>query len=543
MPETPPIEAWRLVKETVETEIARLNRLGGEAFAQGDLDRVERLTAEVRNLQAGLAALRRLQSRIEDLTTKTQPGLTVQRKSRGSAKEEPTEAVQGHSLVEVEAAPVVAATLEPATVQNRRARLKRSVATYQNAVSDLLELEDWTVGQWANAKELVCRGRGLIVDSVESGLEDETLRACVEAIAKKMRGLDPDSSFFGVTMARSHPATVWNDVADSLALFPAAYDAIAWLETFPPIDDERFKELLLGASAIETWFYRLMDLHGLRAWDEQQRELNNRVRAVSEERQIYVPWWNRDQKHFVETPGVAAAAQALPKAFKLVFDTVNKSSAKTAAGSVLDKVLDSDSGTDDFSAGLVSALESVFETGLAPSDKKLRTRTAPYRAFLEGASHPQVRKLAEYLKQDAMKEFASGKRVVEAEPEAPDDPEYQRALQAVRAALAGKTVLFVGGNKGQAWRAAQYKQELGLGDLVWPDAEDKTNPGSFSTEIQKADLAVLLVRWSRHSFKSVLDEAKAAGKDTMILTRGLGLHTFVQAYVEQLGAAQTAKPS
>lgn len=541
MGDIPPTESWKLVRETVETEISRLNKLGAEAFGSGDLDRVDRLAAEVRSLQSGLAALRRLQSKIEDLAAKSQPGLTVQRKSRGAEKADLGLVVEGHAALEQPEASVQPAEAEPPTLQHRRTRTKRALSQYTKDVEALIAEPDWTVGQWAQSKELVCRGRALMTEADMVGMGAESPVGLVDSIGRKMRELDPESTFFGLNMSRSEPVQVWSQIADSLALFPAAYDAVAWLETEPAIEEERFKELLLGASAIETWFYRLMDVHGMRAWDEQQRELNSRVRAISEAKQIYVPWWNRDPKHFIETTVVAQSAQALSKVYKLIHDSAAKTSAKAAAGSALDKVLDSNSENADFAVDLIASLESTFDAGLPPSDRNLRSRLAPYRAYLEDSTHPQVRKLAAYLSQDANKAFASGKTATEVEPETPDDQEFERMLGIVRRELEGKVVLFIGGNKGQSWRSTQYKQELGLADLIWPDAEDKTKPGSFRNDIERADLAVLLIRWSRHSFKSVLDEAKAAGKPTITLTRGLGLNTFVLAYLEQIGESQVAK--
>ena len=111
--------------------------------------------------------------------------------------------------------------------------------------------------------------------------------------------------------------------------------------------------------------------------------------------------------------------------------------------------------------------------------------------------------------------------------EEPDSPELAQKKADLRALLQGKTMLFLGGNKGQGRKREDLIELLGLQDLDWPDTDNSTNPGKLTPRVPHADLVCYLIRWSRHSYKQVLDDAKRQGKMIAVLRRGLGLNTVV----------------
>ena len=119
--------------------------------------------------------------------------------------------------------------------------------------------------------------------------------------------------------------------------------------------------------------------------------------------------------------------------------------------------------------------------------------------------------------------------------QAPEDAVFT----AVKAHLAGKTVLFVGGRRIPE-KKREVEQALGLKELLWPDADPDTLLHDFTAAALKADVVCYLIRWSRHSYKQVIDLAKGQGKETVVLKAGLGVNRLVHDFNEQLLAKDAA---
>jgi hypothetical protein len=185
---------------------------------------------------------------------------------------------------------------------------------------------------------------------------------------------------------------------------------------------------------------------------------------------------------------------------------------------------------------------AAMEAGVPPSHRELRNLLAGYRFVLEGVTHRDVQKLDQYLQKDALEIIAKKKAPVELTLEE-EDPDLAMKVMTLLPHTQGKTLMFVGGSKGQGWRKDEYIRILGLKDMIWPDAEEGTKVTDLSGKVSKADIVCLLIRFSRHSYKSVLDEAKGQGKETVTLPRGYGVNTVIHEMWTQLLGAPQAEPA
>jgi hypothetical protein len=228
------------------------------------------------------------------------------------------------------------------------------------------------------------------------------------------------------------------------------------------------------------------------------------------------------------------AARALPARLAEVSKRVESSARKDDAMGALEGLAESLDADGPVESTLVPAVLRCLDAGIPPSNKKLVAVCLPYRSALKEVDDRRVAKLVEYLsKEEALLARKVGPPADADSAEEPEDA----VLAAVKAHLAGKTVLFVGGR-----RIPEKKREveaaLGLKELLWPDADPDTLLHDFTASALKADVVCYLIRWSRHSYKQVIDFAKAQGKETVILKAGLGVNRLVHDFNEQLVAVR-----
>ncbi|QYK56561.1 MAG: hypothetical protein KF733_03555 [Fimbriimonadaceae bacterium] len=107
-------------------------------------------------------------------------------------------------------------------------------------------------------------------------------------------------------------------------------------------------------------------------------------------------------------------------------------------------------------------------------------------------------------------------------------------VKAAKARLKGKSLLFIGGSKGQGQRKKEYLTTFELGEFEWPDLEVHSKPESVLPKIERADVVAYLIRFSRHSYKSLVNEARSQGKEVVVMKAGLNLVKFATAYCEQV---------
>lgn len=428
---------------------------------------------------------------------------------------------------EPEPEPVVAA--EPTPKPLPRDAIRRN-QTFAKKEREFFRLGGTGRERLAELKGLACEARGLIEASNEADLDASSLWQSLGMLQEEFDRQNPGGSFFAFRQSRHHRADLWAELGEAFTLLGPAERALDWVEAHP--DAAERAELVKLAGAPEAWIHRLNDGHGLGFTDEQQRDVHHRVeRAAGGE--VYVPWWNLGDGR--RTDGeVAEAARSLPLRLADVARRVESSAKKDDAMGALEGLAESLDADGPVEETLVPAVLRCLDAGIPPSNKKLVAVCLPYRSALKDVDDRRVAKLVEYLsKEEALLARKLGPPVDADTEEEPEDAVFS----AVKAHLAGKTVLFVGGR-----RIPEKKREveaaLGLKELLWPDADPDTLLHDFTASALKADIVCYLIRWSRHSYKQVIDFAKNQGKETVVLKAGLGVNRLVHDFNEQLVAVR-----
>lgn len=378
----------------------------------------------------------------------------------------------------------------------------------------------------AELKGLACEARGLIEISNEADLDASSLWQSLDLLQEEFDRQAPGGSFFAFRHSRHHRPEIWSELAEAFRSLGASERALDWIAAHPEFPERA--ELIRLAGAAEAWIHRLNDDHGLGFTDEQQRDAHHRVEEAAGG-DVYVPWWNLGEGRR-SNEEVAEAAHALPARLAEVAKRIESSARKDDAMGALEGLAESLEAEGPVEQTLVPAVLRCLDAGIPPSNKKLVAVCLPYRSALKEVDDRRVAKLVEYLsKEEALLARKIGPPADVDSEEEPEDAVFA----AVKAHLAGKTVLFVGGRRIPE-KKREVEQALGLKELLWPDADPDTLLHDFTASALKADIVCYLIRWSRHSYKQVLDFAKAQGKETVVLKAGLGVNRLVHDFNEQL---------
>lgn len=418
----------------------------------------------------------------------------------------------------VEAAPETPKTPPRETIRRNQAFAKREREFFREGGTGRERL--------AELKSLVCEARGLIEASADADLDPATLWQSVELLREEFDRLNPGGSFFAFAPRRSHRPSLWGELAEAFASLIPADRCLDWVEAHPEAPERA--ELLRLAGAAEAWIHRLNDEYGLGFTDEQQRDVHHRVETLAAG-EVYVPWWSQGENRR-PTGEVVEAARALPGRFADILKRLESSARKDDAMSALEGLVQSLEAEGPVEETLIPAVIHCLDAGIPPSNKRLVGILLPYRATLKEIDDRRVAKLVEYLsKEEALLARRHG-------PPVDSDAEVKvedQAFQAVRAHLEGRTMLFIGGRRIPE-KQKEIEQALGLKALLWPDADPDTLLHDFTASVIKADIVCYLIRWSRHSYKQVIDFAKAQGKETIVLKAGVGINRVVHDVFEQL---------
>jgi hypothetical protein len=428
----------------------------------------------------------------------------------------------------VQAAPVV----EPATRKRPRSekpRMKRG--DFQKRVREFHALEkqvaDVDTGSTkfeALMKSLACECRALQRVAEEIGEDSTTLDQSFDLLRDQFNDTYGDKRFFAFNSGRDQPYETWHECSEAFRLIPVAEDCLDWLADADVEPDQR-KELLIGCAAVESWLYRLSDDRGMQALDSLQAELHKRVDRSRGD--VWIPWWQKGQH---STDAVAAAAKQLQAEFHRLQQAVDGRARKIRSKEALADLVVAEAG--EFYENFIPAVLECLAAGVAPSDKKLVELCLPYQGALEEYdAEPGVRKLREYIGKQQTLFFSKAKKHPSAIEQ--DLPEVPGQVAELRELLSGKAILFMGGKR-QDKRVKELEKALGLGALIWPDADQFTTPSTFEKELGKADVVCYLIRWSRHSYKQVLDKAKDGGKLTAVLKAGIGKNRVIHDLHHQL---------
>ncbi len=523
------------VTALVEQEIGKLLESSLKAFKSGRTADVQQKLDQLVELHSAWSDALKLEeklskllgSKAEAVEEAPQPVKAKEsvKKAEPAAPEEDKEAIRKQN------------ELEMAEARAQREERKKRKA-FQDATrgffesSKVLMSEDkWTPAQEALAKSLICEGRALEAEAVDAdpGLRG-TLANEIDIFGGKWDRAAGNKEFFALNLQRRHDAEIWRELGEAFKLLADAEEATAWLETKPDIAAPHFNYLFDAAAAAESIVDRVMIDFDLGVWDSQQRDIHARLEALRPE-ETKTKWWRRIGADIPERAEIINVARGLKAELHRIRQGANKTKAKETVVAELSEWLKNSVADEGFEERLLELVTQALEDGIPPSDKELRTMLGGYHFILATSDNKKVKKLNEHVKADTMlAQTKASDRSSEPEPEEVNSKELEELLPLTR----GKTLMFVGGAKGQGWRKQDYVKALELNDLIWPDAEEQTKPSALATNIAKSDIVCLLIRFSRHSFKGVIDDAKAAGKMTAIMPRGLGLNTIIHELHSQL---------
>lgn len=373
----------------------------------------------------------------------------------------------------------------------------------------------------ALGKALICAGRGCAEEADER--DRQTVKSEVQRAIAMWNTQTREKEFFGCNPTRGHKAEIWFELAEDYRKLDVVQETRDFLESEPLVDDSERRILIDRAAAAETLFFRVNQEKGLGVSDSQHRDLHNWL----SDQHVVVPWWREELNGGPSTREIREAANELPDLLK----RERSRAAQSAAKEKLFAFTGADPGPD-FIRDLAEHLQSCLAAGVRPSEKALTTIAMPFVRSLRELNRSDLETMLRHTEKQlgaiaGKVDFEKLDEVVEGEP-----TDEERAL---RPLVEGKTVAFIGGNKGQEKRRQELIDRLGLKDLIWPDSEDHTNPRVLKGAADKADIVALLIRFSRHSYKGVLDHAKATGKQTVVITSGLGVNRIVHDMLRQLG--------
>lgn len=391
----------------------------------------------------------------------------------------------------------------------------------------------------AEAKALLCRAMALW-EAAEAANLRYILSQETEILLGFLRKMG-SSDFFDRNDYHEFPAWDWEELGEAYGLVADAEGLTALLKQGEADPDEvRFgvTHAAAGQAMAARWFI----LRSLRM-DAAVARLRDDLQTLQGDR-FYIPWWKMEgpdaadpAKILESAKGIGTARDKIAAAIAARQKRSETSRRTNEALGRLRELMESPGDGDAFEAKLVASVELALGDGIPPSNRQLRLLLAGYRHVVERVGHSQGPKLCEYLDKDALASLA--KHEVVAEPPAvADESELRRWTEELAPLMRGKTLLLIGGNKGQLHRKNDYKEHFGLADVLWPDLEESDKPTIARPQLDKADVVAYIVRFSRHSYKSLLDEAKRMGKVTVTLPRGLGLNTVVRDMHEQLVRAR-----
>ena len=218
--------------------------------------------------------------------------------------------------------------------------------------------------------------------------------------------------------------------------------------------------------------------------------------------------------------------------------SVKRERSETALAGLIDAI-DDEFQPQDAIDRIRQAVLDCLNAGIPPSNKALRERLLPYRGYLDSLMHPQANTLRANLAKYETSLITSHQNYADHDLEVEGlDP----MLEAVAKLLKGKKVLLVGGRTDKPkMQAMSERLHLGKDAIEWPGTTADTNPASFEAKVDQADVVCLLIRWSRHSYKEILDRAKDRGKLTVVIKAGIGINRFVHdVYMQLIAPSITA---
>lgn len=367
----------------------------------------------------------------------------------------------------------------------------------------------------AQLKACVCECRALMAEADRLGDSKELLLEEFNLLREKY-GSEVVGFFPALQLTSFADPGRWRQLRDTYHLLAEAEQLLPAVESLPrgATRDQAVVEL----AAVEAWMHRLWLVVSERH-DSQQIQLHKRLDELKSP-DIYVPFWRSEATGGFNDDEIATAAADAPRRVADLLVDGEKVQARNTALEDLKSFLASPP-DDEFEPGLEARVQAVLGAGIPASDIRLRDMLRPYAGLLPTHATGPLKTLVRYLE--------SQPETIDDEKDDDDQPdaEFEQKLNELRQFTAGKSILLVGWSKGQEHRRDELKETLQLNELYWPDSEPGSHLDIFEGAVKKADIVLQVIRWSRHGYGQVLQEASRQGKVVGRLPAGLGTRRVV----------------
>jgi hypothetical protein len=408
---------------------------------------------------------------------------------------------------------------------------------WRDAVSEILASDRRDDVFLTKVKSAMCKGRGIMIMPHATKIRQCTDQLLGE-LCQLLGSMDEQTDHFTVNGGNNATTEIWNDLSYAYEILGDTAAAVQILENHPDLKPRFIQSLLDAAGAGESYLKQLFYHMGVKgAYDLQQQELHAKIEQIAAENNMTVNTW-QNFASLARFPLLLRKAEALRELIENVFVLQARELAKDAAFARL-KQFDLRPDHSNIEIDAFEVVEQCLAAGIPASNKDLVRVLSPYRYLLEETKEPSFAPLIATIAKHQMLSLAKNGSAEDLPELGVEDSELSTISAELQEYLKGKTVLFVGGNKVHANRKKQLLEAIGAKELEWPDAEEDTNIQTFIPYANKADVVVQLIRWCRHSYKHVLDWAKAQGKETAVLVSGLGNNKVVYDLHTQLIARKT----
>lgn len=417
------------------------------------------------------------------------------------------------ALTPSEPASTMSAKQREAAGRRRTRQIEKDIQAATKVLDDLQDLAD----PWVRRRKL-CLLRELYEAAKGSDNDYPVLDQWWDQLKDAFEG----DEFFGFNRQKRLPVDVWRDLA---LAFEAGGHAETWARSASQPLGEEGGQLHECATAVRDFLELMIEQVVCIPADSAVKSLREALLPLGSERGATLP---SDLKKARER--LRKMANDFLTCYERYVVNRNKRDRRETARATLADLIDNSFASATFAQDLASAAVACLEAGVPPSDKALRSTLVPFYHQLNHAMPIAGKRLLEYLARDeatvAAEQLLADLHEDFAAEDADVNDEHEQRVEELKELLSGKTVLFVGGNKGQELRRLELSELLGA-NLVWPDLEEDTKISRIKHLTKDADLVVLLIRFCRHNYKDVLDHAAKLGKRVATLKAGLGVRRVV----------------
>lgn len=518
-------------REVLSTEIARLRVLLDRAEALEAADVAEEIRAALRPRLASLALVG---GEPTPVSKPVEPAPVVE---KPVAKPVPPKPAPPKPVVVAKPVAVPVATPKPVELPKppppkkptlSRVQYGAAIRKQNEARHEFLAVATMSPVREARLKSLVCEERRLHEAAGALGMDDGfDFRRSLEELRERFLAQASEKEFFGFNVNRFHSVETWERLAEGFALLATSEEALTMLEKAdPPLaGDERFA-VLSAAAAPEAHLFRVLKELVPPAASAQLQDIHDRIEIAREG--VYLPVYNLAA---TTNERVEKEAREAPTVLAQIRDRLVRTERKRTARETLHAIAAKVEAPGAFEETVVPAVRAFLEAGHPPSDKALVELVLPFRQALEDLDDPAFTVLLRNLRQRETLLLRKG-----IPNEVQDDLENSEStneiVAKVREFLRGKTLLMVGGNP-----IPERVEDIAKAfecEVLWPQTKNETNVNDLIKRVREADVVVRMIRWSRHSYVLVNDEARRLGKASINLKAGYGVNRLAHDLHEQL---------